>query len=137
MHYYITAWIVGSTIVCLATLWWGFKLIVARKKYVGVCLLGVSVVAFFFNPVANVFMTENWNHQCCVAALEKAKAANYIGSGSKVVRKDYGEPYRIQRSPSVEYWAYRTGPWQIFYPDEFLGFEVKDDKITNVYIEVD
>lgn len=129
-----TVWIVGSATLFLVSTAWGFRLIALKKGWFGVVFILVGLVAFFFNPVANFVITNNWNHRHCEAVLEQVKSINYVGGQSESIKLQFGQPYRVQRGPDgAEYWGYRTCPWWVLCPDEFLGFEIKDQRVTKIF----
>ena len=134
---FLVSWLFGTAAFFLIGVFFGFRLILIKKKWSGVIFILAGIIALIFNPIVNLVTTDNFNHRCCEAALENAKLGDYVGAQSEVIRKQFGPPYRIQTGAGVEYWAYRTSPWFVFKPDEFLGFEMREGKVANLYIEVD
>jgi hypothetical protein len=130
------SWIIGSVALFFVTVVFGLKMILAKKWFGGILLL-VSIAAIFFNPVVNIIVTDNYNQHCCGVALENASSANYVGRQAEVVKKVFGSPYRVDSLRSGEQWSYRTCPWFVLCPDEFLAFEINDGKVVSVYIQVD
>ena len=137
-EFYLISWLIGTAALFLIAVVWGFRLILVKKRWFGLVLILIGIVAIFFNPIANFFFTNDWNHQRCEAALEKARFTDYTGVQSDEIKKQFGQPYRVQRGKDgAEYWGYRTCPWWVFNPDEFLGFEIKDGKVEKLFLEVD